>query len=69
MDAKTIMKNAMKHQKVKSGTLADMLGMQRQAFYNKLDRGTMSANFFIEMADAIGCDVVLRDRATGEVIE
>lgn len=68
MDAKTLIKTAMKHQNVKSGALADILGMEHQAFYNKLNRGTMSANFFVDMADAIGCDVVFRDRTSGEII-
>ena len=69
MEAKAVIKSAMKQQKIKSGMLAELLGMQRQAFYNKLNRGTMSANFFIEIADALGCDVVFRDRETGEIIE
>lgn len=68
MDAKAIVKKAMKHQKIKSGVLAELLGMDYQAFCNKLSRGTMSANYMIQIADALGCDVVFRDRATGEII-
>lgn len=69
MDAKTIIKNAMKHQKIKSGALAELLGMDYQAFCNKLSRGTMSANYMVQIADALGCDVVFRDRETGNIIE
>lgn len=68
MDAKTIIKSAMKQKKVKSGALADLLGMNHQSFYNKLNRGTMSANFLIEIADAMGCDIVIRDRESGEIV-
>lgn len=69
MDAKMIIKKAMKHQNIKSGVLARLLGMDYQAFCNKLSRGTMSANYMVEIADALGCDVVFRDRATGEIID
>lgn len=69
MDAKTIIKKAMKHQNIKSGVLAGLLGMDYQAFCNKLSRGTMSANYMVEIANALGCDVVFRDRATGEIID
>lgn len=68
MDAKTIVRNAMKHQKIKSSALAELLGMEYQAFCNKLSRGTMSANYMIHVADVLGCDVVFRDRETGEII-
>lgn len=67
MDAKTIIKSVMKNRKTKSGTLADSLGMQHQAFYNKLNRGTMSANFLVEIADAMNCDIAFVDRETGEI--
>ena len=68
MDAKTIVKNAMKYKKIKSGMLAELLGMEYQAFCNKLSRGTMSANYMVQIADALGCDVVFRDRETGDII-
>lgn len=69
MEAKAIIKRAMKHQKIGSGVLADALGMDYQAFCNKLSRGTMSANYMLQIADALGCDVVFRDRTTGDIIE
>ena len=68
MDAKQILKNAMKAKSVKSGKLADMLDMKHQAFYNKLNRGTMSANFLIQAAEAIGCEVVIRDKESGTIV-
>lgn len=68
MDAKAIIKSAMEHQKVKSGTLAELLGMEYHAFCNKLSRGTMSANYMVQIADVLGCDVVFRDRETGDII-
>lgn len=69
MDAKAIIKNAMKHQNIKSGVLSERLGMDYQAFCNKLSRGTMSANYMVQIADALGCDVVFRDRETRNIIE
>ena len=69
MDAKTIIKIAMKQRSVKSGMLADSLGMKHQAFYNKINRGTMSANFLIEIANAMNCDIVFRDRETGAIYD
>lgn len=66
--AKAIIKRAMKAKGIKSGALADMLGMEHQPFYNKLNRGTMSAEWLVDIADAMGCEVIFRDKATGDII-
>lgn len=56
-------KEAMKHKGIKSGQLADTLGKDKQVFYNWLSRDSMGDSL-IEVADALGCDVVLIDRKT-----
>lgn len=56
-------KDAMKYKGIKSNQLADLLGRDRQVFYNWLYKDTMGDKV-IEVADALGCDVVLIDRKT-----
>lgn len=56
-------KDAMKYKGVKSGQLAETLGKDKQVFYNWLSKDTMGDKV-IEVADALGCDVVLIDRKT-----
>lgn len=66
MGMNRIIKTAMLAKKVKSGELAELLGKDKQAFYNWLSRDTMGDKI-IEVADALGCDIVLRDRETGKI--
>ncbi len=56
-------KEAMRYKGIKSNQLADTLGRDRQVFYNWLYKDTMGDKV-IEVADALGCDVVLIDRKT-----
>lgn len=56
-------KEAMEYKGIKSGQLADVLGKNRQTLYNWLSKDTMGDKV-IEVADALGCDVVLIDRKT-----
>lgn len=58
-------KEAMAYKGIKSGQLADMLGKNKQTVYNWLSEDNMGSKV-IEVADAIGCDVVLIDRKTRE---
>lgn len=45
---------------------AEMIGKPTQSFYNMMNRNTMTFKTVEEFADALGCDVVLRDRETGK---
>lgn len=65
---KRMIKSIMALKKIKSGFIADSLEMDRQAFYNWLNRDNpMMLDKLIEVADVLGCDVALIDRETGEV--
>ena len=56
----------MAYRQVKSGTLAEMIGSEKQAFYNTLCRKTMQYNLAVRIADALGCEIVWRDKETGK---
>lgn len=66
MGAAKHIKTALLDKELKPGALAAMLGVNPQVFYNKLSRDTMTFSDAEKIADAIGCDVVLRDRETGK---
>lgn len=43
-----------------------MIGSEKQAFYNTLCRKTMQYNLAVRIADALGCEIVWRDKETGK---
>ena len=66
MSASKTIKKTMIEKGIKPGAVADMLGQDKQVFYNKISRDTMKYNDVEKIADALGCDVVFKDRETGK---
>ena len=53
---------------IKQKELADTLGYQSiNSIYNALNRDSMTFEMAERWADAIGCDIVLRDRKTNKI--
>ena len=67
MGASVHIKTAMIHKKVTQVQLAEKLGKATQTVYNTLGRDMMRYVEVERFADALGCDVVFRDRDTGEI--
>lgn len=66
MGANKHIKAAMVYKGMKSGDVAPLVGKTAANFYNILSRDTMKFAEVEAIADALGCDVVLRDRKTGQ---
>ena len=66
MGASKKIKQVMIEKNIKVGELAERIGMKPQPLSNKLFRDTMSYTDVEKMADALGCDVKIVDRETGE---
>lgn len=67
MGASKKLKKAMIDKKVTQVTLAEMTGKNLQALRNMFYRDNMTYATIEQLADALGCDVVLQDRETGEI--
>lgn len=67
MGASEHITKALKAKKIKKNKLAEMIGKTPRTVYNTLDRDAMTYTMVELYADALGCDVVLRDRETGEI--
>ena len=68
MGASKKIKIALVDKGIKQSELARMLGYKSiNSVYNMLGRDNMTFATVEEWADAIGCDVVLRDRTTGKI--
>ena len=67
MGATVHIKAAMLNKGIKSGELAEKLGKIPQTFYNMLTRDTMKFADVEQIADILGCDVVLVDRETKKI--
>lgn len=67
MSSTGLLKKAMKQKKVTQIKLAEMLGKPFPTVRNTLVFDNMKMNTLEEYADALGCDVVLLDRETGEI--
>lgn len=53
---------------IRQKELADTLGYQSiNSIYNALNRDSMTFEMAERWADAIGCDIVLRDRETNKI--
>ena len=65
MGAKKHIKLAMTDKNIKSSEVAEALKIDKiQAFYNKVNRDTMSFKDAEKIANALGCDIVFIDRET-----
>ena len=69
-NGKRVVKMIMADKGIKSGFIADTLDMDRQVFYNWLNREKgMTVDKLSSVADILGCEVVLRDKETGKIYE
>ena len=66
MSASKQIKQAMLEKNIKVSDLAEKIGMKPQPLSTKLYRDTMSYSDVEKIADALGCDVRIVDRATGK---
>lgn len=60
------LKSIMAYKGVTAVSLAETLGKATQTFYNMLQRDVMKYSEVEKIADALGCDVVFKDRETGK---
>ena len=67
MGAATHIKAALLYKNLKQIDFAQSLGKSPQTFYNILTRDTMKYSEAEKYADALGCDIVFRDRETGQL--
>lgn len=62
------LKMAMIDKDIKQKDMADLLGYTNiNSVYNALNRDSMTFEIAERWADALGCDIVLRDRETGKI--
>lgn len=52
---------------MKQTDLAVAIGKDKQYIYNALHRDSFSYEMVVQIADALGCDVVFMDRETGKI--
>ena len=67
MGASKKLKMALLDKGMKQADLAERTGKQLQAMRNMFYRDNMTYANVEQFADALGCDVVLRDRKTGKL--
>lgn len=60
-------KIAMLQKDIKQTELATAINKDSQQLYNALYRDTFISKTGVEIADALQCDIVLRDRETGKI--
>ena len=66
MGAALHIKAAMLYKGIRQNELAESMGRIPQTFYNMLNRDAFRFSEVETIADALGCDVVLVDRKTGQ---
>lgn len=70
MGASKKIKKALIDKGIKQKELAEVLGYKSiNSLYNMLNRDNMTFENAERWANAIGCDVVLRDRETGKIYD
>lgn len=67
MGASKKLKKVMVDKEITQTRLAEILGKPFNTVRNTLFNDNMRFDTLEEFADALGCDVVLRDRETGEI--
>lgn len=67
MGAAKNIKAAMLYKDIKQKEFAASLGRDPQTFYNMLSRDVFRWSEAEKIADALGCDIVFRDRVTGQL--
>ena len=66
MGAAIHIKGAMLYKGVQQKEFAKSIGRLPQTFYNMMNRDAFRFTEVEAIADALGCDVVLKDRITGQ---
>lgn len=72
MTVSAILKQIMKDKKLKAQDVADEMEISRQTLYNtfnndrRSERDGMTYENVVRYANALGCDVIIRDRTTGK---
>lgn len=70
MGASKKIRMALLDKDIQQKELAERLGYEgKNTIYNMMKRDNMTYAVVEKWADAIGCDVVLRDRASGKIYE
>ena len=64
MNAQNMVKSVLKHKHITQQELADMVGKPYNTLRNILYGKNMTCETLEQLADALGCDVVLIDRKT-----
>ena len=71
IDGKAMLKSVMARKNIKMGDVTNALGydtkQKKQIFANWMQYNRMELRRFAEVANVLGCDVVLLDRETGEI--
>lgn len=67
MGAATQIKEVLYDKRMKQTDLAVAVGKDKQYIYNALHRDSFSYEMVVQIADVLGCDVVLMDRETGKI--
>ena len=69
MGSTQMLKSVMKRKKITQFALAEMLGKPYNTVRNMLVTDNMTIKSLEEYANVLGCDVVLLDRETGDIIK
>ena len=68
-DGKSTIRSVMAKKNIKLGKLAETLGDNRHTLSNTIQYNKMTLNKFADIANALGCDIILVDRETGETFK
>ena len=66
LNERDILKKAQRKRAITQETLAQRLGVKRNALNQNMNRSRMSLNTFIDVLNAMDYDIVIVDRETGE---
>lgn len=66
LNERDILKKAQRKRAVTQETLAQRIGVKRNALNQNMNRSRMSLNTFIDVLNAMDYDIVIVDRETGE---
>ncbi len=69
MGASRLIKKALIDENMKQNELASLMGRDAQQVRNALHRDSFTYGIFEEYLDAMGYEVVIRNKATGKIID
>lgn len=64
--SREIMRQAQKSRHVTQDVIAERIGIKRNALNQNMNRARMSLDTFAKVLDALGYDIIVTDRETGE---